>query len=67
MRLLNTTREAVHVPLKGEAKDGDVPMDSIASGETKELNVDPNNMTVQGLLFAGALERVDAGKAKSKE
>jgi hypothetical protein len=59
MRLTNPTREAISVLVKGEPKDGDAPTESIAPGETKNVNVDPENPTIKGMLFAGALVAED--------
>jgi hypothetical protein len=56
MKLTNTTRETLGaIPIKGEAKDGNAPTDSLAPGETKEIAVDPENITVKGLLLMGVL------------
>jgi len=68
MRVTNTTTQRLTVILKGEAKDGHAPTDSLEPGETKDVAVDPENVSFKGLLFAGAL--VDAGgvkKAPAKE
>ena len=62
MRVTNTTTQRLTVILKGEAKDGHAPTDSLDPGETKDVTVDPENVSFKGLLFAGAL--VDVGGAK---
>jgi hypothetical protein len=69
MRLTNTTRETLPaIPVKGEAKDGQAPTESLLPGETRNLNVDPENPTVRGYLFAGALvEERESRKAVPKE
>lgn len=68
MRVTNTTRERLTVIAKGEPQNGDAPTDSIEPGETKELNVDADNVSFKGLLFAGALvEERSARKAAAKE
>jgi hypothetical protein len=67
MKLTNTTRETLGaIPIKGEAKDGNAPTDSLAPGETKTLDVDPENMIVKGLLLMGALVAETSGR-KTKE
>jgi hypothetical protein len=68
MHVTNTTRERLTVIVKGEAKDGHAPTDSIEPGETKTVDVDPENVAFKGLLFAGALvEERHARKAAAKE
>jgi hypothetical protein len=62
MRVYNPGTVAIPVPLKGEPKDGQPPYDSVLPGETKELALDPENQTVKGILFAGALVEVGAKK-----
>jgi hypothetical protein len=68
MHVTNTTRERLTVIVKGEPQNGDAPTDSIEPGETKTVNVDPENPSFKGLLFAGALvEERSARKAAAKE
>lgn len=68
MRLTNTTRETIDVIVKGEAKDGVPPTDSVAPGETKNVNADPENVAFRGHLFAGSLvEERESRKAAPKE
>lgn len=67
MRLTNTTRETIDVPVKGEARDGHASTDHILPGETKTVNVDPENATVKGLLFAGALVPAASERRAAKE
>ena len=59
MRLTNNTSENISFLVKGEPKDGHAPTDSIRPGETKNVNVDPENPSIKGLLFAGALTPED--------
>lgn len=69
MRVTNVTSERQVVIVKGEAKDGNPPTDSVEPGETKTLDVDPENVTFKGLIFAGALveEQRSTRKAAAKE
>ena len=63
MRLRNDTRETIpNVPLKGEARDGQPPTDSIAPGETKTLSVDADSPWLKALIDTGALARVEEGR-----
>lgn len=65
MRLMNPTPEAINVLVRGEPKDDHAPTACIGPGETKDVDVDENNPTIRGLLFAGALVPVEVGKRKS--
>lgn len=57
---------AVDFVVKGEAKDGVPPTESVLPGETKTLNVDPENAYVKAAELAGVItiERPRAAKAK---
>jgi len=65
MRLRNDTRETVNVVLKGEAKDGTPPTDSIEPGETKTLAVDADSPWLKALIDTGALSRLDSESRKA--
>lgn len=69
MRVTNNGRQRLDVPVKGAVQDGNPPMDSIEPGETKVLDVDPENGAVKGLLFSGVLvaEEESRKRAAAKE
>lgn len=67
MRVTNVTNQRLTVMVKGEAKDGDAPTDSVEPGETKTLDVDPENPSFKGLLFAGALVEERQSRKVPKE
>jgi hypothetical protein len=66
MRLTNTTRDqTLDFVVKGEAKDGVPPTESLAPGETRNLAVDPESAAIKGALVAGVIT-VESGKAAAK-
>lgn len=57
---LNITRDFV---VKGEAKDGVPPTESLAPGETRDIDVaDPESGILQGMVVGGAIE-IGGGRA----
>jgi len=56
MLLTNTTQQKITVPVKGEAKDGHAPTETLEPNETRNISAaDAESVTLKGLLFAGAL------------
>lgn len=53
-RLTNTTRETISLIVKGDAKDGVPPTESLAPGETRDIDA-VENASYRGHLAAGAL------------
>lgn len=67
MRLTNNSPIVQDFVVKGAAKDGVPPTESLAPGETKDIDVvDENAASVQGRLIAGTVSAASAQK-KAKE
>jgi hypothetical protein len=70
MRITNNTRETQNFIIRGKPKDGVPPTGHVPPGETVDLDVDPNDPTLRGAIFAGAVtvpasvaEKVEAAAA----
>jgi hypothetical protein len=67
MRLKNLSTQTVDLPVKGEARDGVPPTESLAPDETRDVPVrDENSGTLRGLLIAGILANEGAQNAQKK-
>lgn len=55
MRLTNTTRETIDLIVKGEAKDGVPPTESLAPGETRAIASVVDNAQFRGRVATGVL------------
>lgn len=63
-RIRNDTTQTLDFIVSGAATNGVPPTDSIAPGETKDIDVDENDATYQGRIIAGAIVAVGAKPAK---
>jgi hypothetical protein len=54
-RLTNRTRETIDFIVKGDAKDGVPPTESLAPGETRNINA-IDNATYRGRLASGMVD-----------
>jgi hypothetical protein len=59
-RLTNRTRETVDFIVKGVAKDGVPPTESLAPGETRDIDA-IDNATYRGRLASGMVDIVERG------
>jgi hypothetical protein len=62
--LINRTRETVDFIVKGNAKNGVPPTESLASGETRNIDV-IENATYRGRIASGVVALVGRGAAAS--
>lgn len=58
-KITNNTREVIDFIVKGNAKDGVPPTESLKPGETRDIDA-VDNATYQGRVFAGAVTVVGA-------
>ncbi len=63
-KITNMSRNTMSFVVKGEAKDGVPPMDSILAGESKSLDVDIKSAQIVGALAVGA---ITIGNAKPEQ
>lgn len=66
MRIKNHTRETLNFNLRGKAKNGHPVTGSVAPGEVKDLDVDPDDPQLQGRIIARAVSVVKSAPEKTE-
>ncbi len=61
-RITNNTREVMDFIVKGAAKNGVPPTESLKPGETRDIDA-IDNTTYQGRVVAGSIAVVASGRA----
>jgi len=61
-KITNNTREVMDFIVKGAAKDGVPPTDSLKPGETRDIDA-VDNATYQGRVLAGAITVAGTARA----